>query len=78
MFDLTNHGLLYWFMAIQARRGTRWFAIHAAGKVPDEATIKAMENFTGKIYGSYGIRILNFQNIIRFQDFRLLINALRF
>lgn len=39
-------------------KGRLW--IHAAGKVPDEATIKAMEDFYREIYAVNGVTDLKF------------------
>ncbi|KAL5566887.1 hypothetical protein UlMin_030051 [Ulmus minor] len=56
--------LVYGIKRIEGRswpapiRGRLW--IHAAGKVPDEATIKAMEDFYREIYAVNGINDLKF------------------
>ncbi|KAB2621387.1 hypothetical protein D8674_023569 [Pyrus ussuriensis x Pyrus communis] len=53
-------------------RGRLW--IHAAGKVPDEATIKAMEEFYRDIYIVDGIKAMSFQTF-RYSKFGTLFHG---
>ncbi|CAK9162298.1 unnamed protein product [Ilex paraguariensis] len=68
--------------------GRLW--IHAAGKVPDDATIKAMEDFYREIYALNGIinlkfpdhypvsRLIGISDLVRFYVFQILFSLTLF